>query len=104
MIDISMLQVGDKIRVVNIWPVGGRQNNSGLMDKYLGQILTVREIVPTEKFCRVLEDMSDRNYSPTEKGWAWYSELIDEIVFDKTDEMDDVNPASQSELRAFLGL
>lgn len=100
MIDISMLQVGDKIRVVDAWPEEGRYNDIGLMDKYLGQILTVRTTNTDEGYCCVYEDMHDR---PEPMGWCWYSELIDEIVSEE-DEVDDCEPSDLDELKAFLGL
>lgn len=94
MIDISMLRVGDKIRVVNVWPEGGRQNHYGEMDKYLGKTLTVRETV--REFCRVWEDAGEASGI----GWAWFPELIDEIVYEEDDEAE---PSGLEELRAFLG-
>lgn len=101
MIDISMLQVGDKIRVVDVWPAEGRHNREGLMDEYLGQILTVRNINTRRKFCQVWED-ADGGYDLD--GWAWYPELIDEIVSEEADEIDDCEPSDLEELKAFLGL
>lgn len=98
MVDVRSLQPGDKIRIVSEWPKGGMQNCNGLMDKYLGQILTVKYVDTKGDCCRAFEDENDR---PDGGGWYWHSELIDTVV---VEESEDFEPAEISELMSFLGI
>ena len=62
------LKVGDKFVVVG-WRTK-MMNCEGKMDKYLGQILTVRGVEGIKYKC--LEDINE-----CVNGWDWYNEMID---------------------------
>ena len=71
---MRLVQVGDKIKIVDKWPENGtaRENNAGLMDKYLGGIYTVDYIAATsyEWYCRIKEDSGT---------WRWFSGAIEYV-------------------------
>lgn len=73
MIDLSMLEPGTKVKIVNRWH-GTGHNLVGHMDKYLGTIMTVREVNDYE--VRMVEDECDNG------GWFWYENMIEYIVED----------------------
>ena len=66
-----LIHIGDKIKIVDKWPEDGsvKQNSMGMMDKYLGSILTVEGIIARDtRYCfRVKEDAHS---------WAWYPAAI----------------------------
>ena len=66
-----LIHIGDKIKIVDKWPEDGsaRQNNMGMMDKYLGSILTVERVIERSTRCRfrVKEDAQT---------WVWYPAAI----------------------------
>lgn len=98
MVDIKILHPGDKIRIVDKWPdpESGHQNHRGLMDRYLGQIMTVWKIESRSVLCE--EDKHDPN-SFYDHGWYWHPELIDSVVSPSGL----AKPASSDELASFLG-
>ena len=66
-----LIHIGDKIKIVDKWPEDGSamQNSMGMMDKYLGSILTVERMVMRGVDCRfrVKEDAQT---------WVWYPAAI----------------------------
>ena len=85
MIDTSTLYPGDKVRIVSKWCDGCGANPSGLMDKYLGTIMTV-DYANKYRACMV-EDGGR---------WSWNGMTIVEIIDDN------IEPATQEELIALL--
>ena len=80
MVDSALLHIGDKVKIVDDW--GGRigQNIQGLMDKWLGQVMTISEFVDTSRnWMRMVEDNGDR---PGGGGWSWSCKMIDRVVTD----------------------
>lgn len=65
MVDISTLNPGDRVRIVDRWPADGsaRQNPDGKMDKWLGSVMTVSGV--GNGFVKMLEDCNDRH------SWGW---------------------------------
>ena len=72
-------RVGDKVKIVSK-KVGNRWNVNGLMDKWLGKVMTVKEVYPT--YCKMEEDKNEWSID----GWNWYPEMIERRVdFTKLD-------------------
>lgn len=73
--ELNKLKPGDMVVIVDQWPnpKDGRQNLQGKMDKWLGQIMTVRITGPRE--VEMEEDRNDNDNG----GWFWYPELIDRV-------------------------
>lgn len=90
MYDISTLKPGDVVRIVDEWiEANGRQNNQGLMDKYLGGEMTVQTIEKyggSEYYATMVEDQDDRNVSG---GWYWFNEMIAGLSADEDFEVCD---------------
>lgn len=72
-------KVGDKVRIVGEWPKDGSacQNREGLMDKWLGKVMTIREVRST--YCLMVEDQKDRGLR---FGWAWNASSIAGLAHD----------------------
>ena len=84
--EFSALKPGDKVRIVKE-KTGFSWNRAGLMDKWLGQVMTVRE---NECFgIRMEEDKNDQTYSLDSLGWYWGPEMIECKVEDAPAEAKD---------------
>lgn len=99
MVDITMLSPGTKVRIVDRWTNGCRENSQGLMDKWLGSVMTVTGHMKARyggDYVYMLEDEGDCPFNGRESGhWQWFPAAIAEIVEDVPDITDD-------ELAAFL--
>lgn len=72
--EFKALKPGDKVRIVKE-KKGGDWNQGGKMDKWLGQVMTVRE---NECFgIRMEEDKNDQTDSLDSLGWYWDPEMIE---------------------------
>ncbi len=63
-------KVGDKVRIIEKWVDGCCQNNEGRMDKWLGKVMTIKQVERGHYF--MVEDQKDRGYY----GWAWNDNCI----------------------------
>ena len=63
-------KVGDKVRIVSQWVPGCRQNPEGRMDKWLGKVMTIREVT-NRGYYHMAEDRHERL-----GGWSWWPESI----------------------------
>lgn len=70
--DFDMLRPGDKVRIVSK-KTGEQWNRLGLMDKWLGKIMTVRENLGN--IVLMEEDINEYD-----DGWRWHPEMIDCVV------------------------
>ena len=87
MIDIKFLHPGDRVRIVSMWNNDSNENSDGLMDEYLGTIMTVHKTNLEYNYVKMEEDG---------QAWAWNKFTIAEVVDD------DIEPATQEELLALL--
>lgn len=79
MVNLSDLSPGMIVKIVDNWNENTGQNTSGLMDKYLGTFMTVREVESIDVLME--EDQNDRITSTGKKhGWYWNKHTIDYIV------------------------
>ena len=63
-------KVGDKVRIVSKWGKGCCQSPNGGMDKWLGKVMTVRDVGIT--LYRMVEDTEDNEWG----GWVWTENCI----------------------------
>ena len=63
-------KAGDKVRIVSKWGKGCHENADGKMDKWLGKVMTVRDVGIT--LYRMVEDIEDNEWG----GWAWTENCI----------------------------
>lgn len=92
-VNIDDLQVGDRVEIVREWHALSGQNGSGRMDKYLGTVMTVREVCIDEESIRMEEDAEDGFGN----GWVWNKYCINRIVDD-----DDIFEFDEDELSDFF--
>ena len=67
-------KVGDKVRIVSKWGKGCCQNSSGKMDKWLGNIMTVRYV--GKGWYQMVEDRKEDIGS----GWFWTENCIEGLA------------------------
>lgn len=67
-------KVGDKVRIVSK-KMGTRWNPEGEMDKWLGKIMTIKDII-RDDYYRMKED--DGGYFGD--GWCWYDHMIEGLA------------------------
>mgnify|MGYP000122784277 CR=1 FL=1 len=65
-------KVGDKVKIVDCWNEYTKENNEGLMDKYLGTVMTIDRVLPMGEY-KMIED---------EGIWFWNEHCIDGVVKD----------------------
>ena len=75
-------KVGDKVKIVDEWCEGCVQNPFGKMDKYLGTIMTIKEVNPTGSY-----NMEDDNGR-----WYWYLNAIEGKVIEYPEEVKKEEP------------
>jgi hypothetical protein len=70
---IMKYKVGDKVRIVSKWPKNraAKQNRDGLMDKWLGKVMTIRDV--GGDYYRMEEDEHEL---PFFNGWVWNEACI----------------------------
>lgn len=81
MVDISELDLGMRVKIVDSWVHGCYQNPGGSMDEYLGAVMTIAEFDSDTygSYVRMEEDGGI---------WCWYKPAIDYIIEDEIDEDD----------------
>lgn len=79
---MNKFEVGQKVRVKKYDVRPGYWNMLGEMDKYMGQIVTIKEI--NGSGIKILEDVSENNGD----GWSWDIENFDPLQFAKDDMKD----------------
>lgn len=97
MIDINDLRIGSKVKVVDKWNSSCGQNCEGLMDKYLGQVVTVLEI--SRDTIRIEEDEGDCPFHQSGR-WSWNAHCFEYILDDMCGE--DFDISSKSEILSFI--
>ncbi len=105
MIDESLLVPGVKVRIIDDWDqIDGHrwENLDGLMDKWLGKVMTIREVSDSEfdwgleKRYLMVEDEDDDG-----GGWLWWANGFSEVIYEPH-QMSLVDAATDDELMDFL--
>lgn len=87
MVDISTLNHGDRVKIVDKWVDGCYHNLEGRMDKYLGTEMTVDRLNLFGGAVKMEEDGGS---------WDWYPNSIEYAVQD--DEFEGLDPSALMEL------
>lgn len=90
-------KIGDRVRIVSNKRNIASWNNEGKMDKWLGQIMTIRDIVDS-RFYKMVEDKNETNCNST-PGWNWSESMI-ECLEPEDVELND--PCGDTVLNEFL--
>ena len=81
--EFDAIQPGDQVQIVKKW-VGGGYNSDGLMDKWLGNIMTVKSRDRSD--LRMIEDQHDRDDLPGLRGgWFWSRPMIERVIHEKVE-------------------
>ena len=85
MVRLDDIVPGDKIRIVDRWRPRCYESPMGKMDKYLGEIMTVKGLVRVNGSvdCVRCEEGQQDNYGA---GWDWYPAAIAEIMKEEVTE------------------
>ena len=83
--EVNTLKPGDKVRIVKE-KKGGVWNDEGMMDKWMGKVMTVREI--SEIFGNFHAKMEEDKEEYI-NGWWWHAEMIECKVEDAPAEAKD---------------
>lgn len=62
-------KIGDRVRITTDKSKSGKWNKRGEMDKWLGKVMTVKEI---HSYCYTMEEDCD--------DWCWFEEMIDGLA------------------------
>lgn len=98
MVPIEMLFPGMRVKIVDEWNAGCGQNIEGLMDKYLGQVVTVLDIDGTGCI-RIEEDAGDCAFQECGH-WSWAEDCFEYIVEDECQES--FEASSEDEILSFI--
>lgn len=96
MVNIDDLSPGMRLKIVDSWNSHSNENSEGLMDKYLGLIVTILKI--DGRTIYIEEDSGDCEFQ-WGGHWAWNSYCFDYIV-DSNEP--DFEPSSESEILSFI--
>jgi len=100
MVDIRTLKPGDRVRIVSEW--NEECYDVPKMDKWLGEIMTVRECHPDgadflgHPYAFMWEALGEGNNG---EGWYWTGEALAEVVGEES-----VDPASDEDFASLLNL
>ena len=82
-------KVGDRVRIVD--KRTGIMNQNGLMDKWLGKVMTIRVVYEEFNDYRMEEDF---NSPERPSGWTWNDDMIAGLANTITIEIDPANPTA----------
>ena len=71
---MSKYKIGDKVRIVSEWGDGCYQNPDGYMDKWLGKIMTIRDV--TKNCGKLAYNMKEDREENRGFGWCWNEKCI----------------------------
>ena len=97
MVELKDLAPGMKIKIVDEWVPGCRQNYGGGMDHWLGKIVTVKEIRNTSFI--IEEDYGECRLQSGH--WHWFPNAVDYIVYPDND-LPDIDDAAAEAILQFL--
>lgn len=84
-------EIGDKVKIVDKWNDKTNENSDGYMDKYLGSVMTIKEIWKHGLYL-MEEDRYDREFLG---GWCWNKHCIEGKVVDDSIEPQKVEPKKE---------
>ena len=84
MVTLDGIMPGDRIRIVDKWGPRCYEDVYGRMDRYLGEIMTVKSLVRSNGSVDCVRCEEDQNDLPG--GWCWYPAAIAEIIQEESQE------------------
>lgn len=96
MIDIMALQPGMKVKVIDEWVPGCKQNRAGEMDKYLGTFVTVLDV---RGDTILIEEDAGECIHQDGGHWYWNAHCFDYIL---NEDGRDFEPSSESEILSLI--
>lgn len=75
----QQLAPGDKVRIVSDWSHSEFYNHAGLMDKWLGQTMTIRAVTPQGNYL-MEEDRGEYVNGNNGNGWFWNKSMFDAVI------------------------
>lgn len=97
MVELSKLKPGAKVKIIDSWVDGCRQNSDGKMDHWLGKVVTVKEI--RNKYFIIEEDYGE--FRLQSGHWHWFPNAVDYIVYPDND-LPDIDDAAAEAILQFL--
>ncbi len=98
MVDIQELSPGMRVKIVDKWNQNCNRNPDGRMDKYLGKIVTILEVLYG---AAIIEEDTDDGPSHQGGHWRWNEYCFDYIVYDE-DESESFEPPTESEILSLI--
>lgn len=98
MIDESLLVPGVKVRIIDDWDQidGYRwENLDGLMNKWLGKVMTIREVIEDSCYPTAYHMLEDEDEN--DGGWFWVANGFSEVIYEPP-KMPLVDAATDDEL------
>lgn len=75
---MNKYKVGDRVRIVDEWDGYRGRNIYGKMDKWLGKVMTIREVTTDHRgYAYRMDEDREEMFG---EGWTWYEFLIAEKV------------------------
>lgn len=96
MVDIKDIVPGAKFQIVDEWNDKCHQNMEGLMDKYLGTICTVKNVLNSGRSFSIFEDQNEEGWGG---GWVWNAYCVNYYIDDS--HMDKIS-ISEEEFNAII--
>lgn len=98
MVDIQDLRPGMRVKIIDKWVQNCNQNQDGRMDKYLGKIVTILEVLYGSAIIK-----EDTGEGPRHQNghWRWNKYCLDYIVCDE-DEFEDFEASTDKEILSLI--
>lgn len=98
MVNIQDISPGMRVKIVDKWIQNCNRNPDGLMDKYLGKIVTILEVLYDSA---IIEEDTGDGPRHQEGHWRWNKYCFDYIVYDE-DEPENFEPPTESEILSLI--
>lgn len=93
---VRQLVPGDQVKIVDEWVEGCNENSDGDMDKWLGEVMTVRS-VEDDEYDGPIVHMEEDIEELFGCGWSWFPPAIEDVI-----EAPPLSEPTQRQLEDFL--
>lgn len=76
--------IGDRVKIVDK-KVGAKWNPQGIMDKYLGAVMTVDHVY--DSFDPIDHPVKLKECSDNGENWVWFSHMIEGLVIERAEDI-----------------
>lgn len=98
MVNIQDLRPGMRVKIVDEWTQNCNRNPDGRMDKYLGKIVTILEVLGG---IAIIEEDTGDGPGHQNGHWKWNEYCFDYIVYGE-DESEDFEAPTESEILSLI--